>query len=91
MKPNEDKLGRVAPRAADWISLAAAPAFAVMALIADVGGGRMAAICSPLGDGWALSGMVPMYLLMSAFHSPAWLRLIPRRRWFSETSADTLS
>jgi hypothetical protein len=27
-----------------------------------------------------LGGMVPMYLLMSAFHSAAWLRLISERR-----------
>jgi hypothetical protein len=81
MKANEDKPGRDARRAADWISLAAAPTFAIMALIAGIaGGGRMAAMCPPLGDQWALSGMAPMYLLMSAFHSPAWLRLMSRRR-----------
>ena len=28
------------------------------------------------GHGLSLGGMVPMYLLMSAFHSAAWLRLI---------------
>jgi hypothetical protein len=81
MKPNGDKQGRRAPRAADWISLAAAPTFAIMALIAGAGGGGpMVGMCSPLGDGWVLSGMAPMYLLMSAFHSPPWLRLVSRRR-----------
>jgi hypothetical protein len=28
----------------------------------------------------ALTGMVPMYLLMSAFHSAPWLKLISSRR-----------
>jgi hypothetical protein len=27
-----------------------------------------------------LNGMVPMYLLMSAFHSAPWLKLISRQR-----------
>ena len=80
MKPNEDKRGRRLPHAGDWISLAAAPTFALMALLTGVaGGGRMAAMCSPLGDAWPVSGMVPMYLLMSAFHSPPWLKLISGR------------
>lgn len=72
-----------APRAlgaADWLCLVAAPTFALMALLTGVGGGRRAAMCSPLGDAPSLSGMVPMYLLMSAFHSPPWLKLISGRR-----------
>ena len=81
MKPNEDKRGRRVPHAGDWISLAAAPTFAIMALLTGIiGGGRMAAMCSPLGDASSLSGMVPMYLLMSAFHLPPWLKLISGRR-----------
>jgi hypothetical protein len=27
-----------------------------------------------------MNGMVPMYLMMGAFHSPPWLRLLPGRR-----------
>jgi hypothetical protein len=66
--------------AADWLCLAAAPTFAIMALLTGAaGGGRMAAMCSPLGDAWPVGGMVPMYLLMSAFHSPPWLKLISSR------------
>ena len=66
-------------RAAAGLGLAAAPTFAVMALLTGVfGGGAMAAICGTAPG--PLGGMVPMYLLMSAFHSPAWLRLIARRR-----------
>jgi hypothetical protein len=64
---------------ADCLCLAAAPTFAIMALLTGVGGGRMAAMCSPLGDAWPVRGMVPMYLLMSAFHSAPWLRLISSR------------
>jgi hypothetical protein len=66
--------------AADWLGLAAAPAFAIMALLTGVlGGGPLNMLCSAAPDAWPLSGMVPMYLLMSAFHSAPWLRLILRR------------
>jgi hypothetical protein len=61
---------------ADWLSLAAAPTFAVMALLTGVfGGGAPDMLCSA-AHGWPLGGMVPMYLLMSAFHLAPWLRLI---------------
>ena len=64
--------------AADWLSLAAAPIFATMALVtAVVGVGPMEVLCaaaSPLG------GMVPMYLLMSAVHLAPWLKLASGRR-----------
>jgi hypothetical protein len=67
--------------AADWLCLAAAPAFAIMALLTGaLGGGHMAMMCGATQDGSPLSGMVPMYLLMSAFHSAPWLRLIARWR-----------
>jgi hypothetical protein len=62
-----------------WLSLAAAPTFAIMALTTSVlGGGPTYMICSAQ-HGSLLSGMVPMYMLMSAFHSPPWLKLIFRR------------
>lgn len=63
--------------AADFLYLAAAPTFAIMALLTAVlGGGSPDALCgaSPL------NGMVPMYLLMSAFHLAPWLKLISSRR-----------
>jgi hypothetical protein len=66
--------------AADWISLAAAPTFAIMALLTGVlGGGPMDALCSAAHDALPLNGMVPMYLLMSAFHSAPWLKLVSSR------------
>lgn len=63
--------------AADFLYLAAAPTFAIMALLTAVlGRGSLDALCgaSPL------SGMVPMYLLMSAFHLAPWLKLFSNRR-----------
>ena len=58
--------------AAGWISLAAAPTFAAMALLTYVFGADADMMCSMS----PLSGMVPMYVLMSAFHSAPWLNLI---------------
>jgi hypothetical protein len=67
--------------AADWLCLAAAPTFAIMALLTGVlGGGPPDMLCAAEHDASPLSGMVPMYLLMSAFHSAPWLRLISSRR-----------
>src|SRR6266481_129305 len=62
--------------AADFLHLAAAPIFAVMALLTGVlGGGAVDALCSAAG-GSPLGGMIPMYMLMSALHSAPWLKLI---------------
>jgi hypothetical protein len=67
--------------AADWLCLAAAPTFAMMALVTGaLGGGPTDMFCSAAQDASPLSGMVPMYLLMSAVHSAPWLRLISSRR-----------
>ena len=64
--------------AADVLYLAAAPTFAIMALLSSVlGSGPLDALCSAASP---LSGMVPMYLLMSAFHLAPWLKLISSRR-----------
>jgi len=74
--PRQERLKLGAHR---WLSLAAAPAFAIMALATSVlGGGPTYSICSA-EHGSLLSGMVPMYLLMSAFLSPPWLKLISNR------------
>ena len=64
--------------AADWLYLAAAPTFAIMALLTVVLGGG-SPLCS-IASASPLTGMVPMYLLMSAFHLPPWLKLISSRR-----------
>lgn len=66
--------------AADFLYLAAAPTFAIMALLTGVlGGGSPDAVCS-IVHASPLTGMVPMYVLMSAFHLAPWLRLIANRR-----------
>ena len=67
--------------AIDWLCLAASPTFAAMALLTAIIGGAADRLCSAAQDASALSGMVPMYLLMSAFHLPPWLRLISARWW----------
>ena len=66
--------------AAGWLGLAAAPTFAVMALLSCVTGGDADMMCSAAHAVSPLSGMVPMYALMSAFHLAPWLKLISRRR-----------
>jgi hypothetical protein len=72
------KSGRLG--AADGLSLAAAPTFAVMALLTAVlGGGPLEILCSAAEHTSPVSGMIPMYLLMSAFHSAPWLKLISSR------------
>jgi hypothetical protein len=65
--------------ATDWLCLAAAPTFAIMALLTGVLGGGPDMFCSAAQDASPLSGMVPMYMLMSSFHSAPWLKLISRR------------
>ncbi|AWM09198.1 hypothetical protein [Bradyrhizobium symbiodeficiens] len=68
-----------ARRLARWLALAATPTFAIMAVLtAMIGNGPTDMLCAA-GQGSMLGGMVPMYLLMSAFHSAAWLRLISER------------
>ena len=67
--------------AADLLCLAAAPTFAVMALLTGaLGGGRPDMLCSAAQDAAPLNGMAAMYLLMSAFHSAPWLKLAAGRR-----------
>lgn len=61
---------------AGWLSLAAAPSFAAMAL-ANALPGAPDMLC---GSASPLTGMTAMYLLMSAFHLSPWLRLLAARR-----------
>jgi hypothetical protein len=68
-------------RAADWLCLAAAPTFAIMALLTGVlGAGQAETVCSSTHGASPLSGMALMYLLMSAFHAGPWLKVISSRR-----------
>ena len=64
---------------AKGLCLAAMPTFAIMALMTGVlGEGPMDMLCSP-GHGSSLTGMVTMYMLMSAFHLAPWLKPLSRR------------
>ena len=81
MNRNEDKRVHPVLGAADRMSFAAAPTFAIMALLTGtLGGGPPDMLCSAAHGLSPLSGMVVMYLRMSAFHSAPWLKLISRRR-----------
>ena len=62
---------------AQRLRLAAAPAFAVMALLTGIlDDGAPVALCA--AGGFGLRGMAPMYLVMAAIHLGSWLRLISR-------------
>lgn len=63
-------------RPGGWLALAAAPTFAVMAWV--VAGAP--AICASGSGLLPIDGMAWMYLLMSLFHLPPWLKLASRRR-----------
>ncbi|HTT84191.1 MAG TPA: hypothetical protein VMF67_11970 [Rhizomicrobium sp.] len=74
-------------RAACLLSLAAAPTFATMAFFVAIhGSGAPDILCLAARDGSPLTGMVPMYVLMSGFHLPPWLQLISRRRRVAPSS-----
>ena len=66
---------------AGWLCLAASPVFAAMALLTVMSVGAMADVMC-MTQASPLSGMVPMYLLMSLFHAGPWLRLVASRRLF---------
>jgi hypothetical protein len=70
----------VARGVAGWLSLAAAPAFALMALLTGVPDGPVDMTCPAMHGASPLSGMLPMYVLMSVFHATPWLRWMTRRR-----------
>lgn len=72
-----------AASAASLLSFAAAPIFLLMALLTKFGGGPLDGFCSA-ANASPLGGMVPMYLLMSAFHLAPWLKLISARMRMSE-------
>ena len=76
---DEEDKAAAAVGVAKWLCLATTPTFAIMALLTGLDGSPMDRLCSS-GLGTPLSGMVPMYLFMSAFHSPPWLKLIFGRR-----------
>lgn len=72
---------RAARHLTKGLRLAAAPTFAVMALLAGLPGDGGAAdlLCLTADHASPFGGMVSMYLLMSAFHLPHWLKLLSSR------------
>jgi hypothetical protein len=75
--PRDERLD--AWHVADWLGLAATPAFAIMALLTGIlDGGQPDMLCAAMQHSSPFGGMVSMYLLMSAFHLAPWLKLIFR-------------
>lgn len=71
-------VGACAGKARRWLPLAAAPAFFAMAVASAFAPPTMP--CSTMADGFSLSGMTAMYLLMGVFHLPPWLNRIGMAR-----------
>jgi len=69
---------RPARGAAGGLALAAAPVFALMAWVAAIDAPPVA-LCAAGSDLLPVDGMTAMYLLMSLFHLPPWLRLAANR------------
>ncbi len=67
---------RAKPGMADWLSLAAAPTFAIMALATCVPGASAPdPMCLASREGAIMNPMLLMYVLMSVFHLAPWFRL----------------
>jgi hypothetical protein len=60
--------------AADWLCLAAAPTFAIMAVLTALGGSEPDILCKAMPHALQFGGMIQMYVLMSVFHLAPWLR-----------------
>lgn len=75
--PIRERQANTWPAEARWLSYAAAPAFAVMAVVTGVPTGAMPVTCLG-GPETFLGGMAWMYVMMSVVHLPPWLRLLSR-------------
>jgi hypothetical protein len=64
---------------ADVLALAASPTFALMALMTGIMSDASTEMAGMSGHASPMSGMITMYLLMSAFHLTAWLKLARAR------------
>lgn len=72
--------GNAAAGAVHFLSLAAAPTFAIVGLVTgsfDVAPPDL--LCTAAQHASSLNGMVVMYSLMTVFHSTPWLKLISGR------------
>jgi hypothetical protein len=70
--------GSMAAPGPGWLSLGAAPVFALMALWTGLFG-QPDMLCISMHDASSLNGMTLMYTLMSFFHAPPWMKLISSR------------
>ena len=78
-----------ASSAADVLALAAAPTFAIMALLTGIVRSSRVEMGGMTAHVTPISGMVMMYLLMSVFHAGAWLKLISSRLYTPASSVST--
>ena len=68
-------------RLADTLRFAAAPVFAVMALLSGFdGGGPSPWLCSSAHAASPPGGMALMYGLMALVHAPPWLKMVAGQR-----------
>ncbi|MGZ6176232.1 MAG: hypothetical protein ACXWN9_16290 [Candidatus Binataceae bacterium] len=63
---------------AEWLSLAAAPVFAAMALATTLNGGPADTLCAVSREASPLGGMGAMYAMMAVFHLGPWLKSVHR-------------
>lgn len=62
-----------------WLALAAAPTFALLAVVNLLAGDSHAGLlCWQAQPSWVPTGMTPMYLLMAVFHISPWFSLWDR-------------
>ncbi len=64
--------------ASGWIGLAATPTFALMAWI-SASGSQDIMMCSGASTFVSVNSMAVMYVLMSLFHLPPWMKLFAAR------------
>lgn len=81
IETGDERFGAAVSGFSRWLCLAAAPTFAIMALVTGLlGDGGQPMLCAAMQGAAPFGGMVWMYALMSAFHLAPWLRLIAGRR-----------
>ena len=72
--------GHDASGAAGWLALAAAPAFAILALWTGLSGSQPGMLCMGMQGASPLNEMALMYALMGIFHAAPWMKLVSSRR-----------
>ena len=64
----------------NWLTLAASPSFAVMAVVsAAQGASPDAMLCGALQGASPMTGMTAMYVMMGVFHAGPWFGLVGSR------------